>query len=173
VSASQQFPDADSTGALVARAAGGDERAFARLVRLNHVDLVRATFVATGDEDLASAAALAAWLAAWGRLRRLRDPEQLPAWLATIAAGEAASIAKRRQATGGHNGLAQATREAVELRKARASTMDVRRVDPDEVARAARMGADNERARRISVAVSAVIGALVAAAPWLLPALHR
>jgi hypothetical protein len=130
--------------------------------------------VATGDEDLADAAARAAWTVAWRRLGSLRDAEELPRWVASIAGHEAEAAAGRRaRRSGTARPDAPPSAEELRVRAERAATMRVAPIDADEVAHAARAEAEGERGRRISVAVSAIVGALVAAAPWILPALHR
>ncbi|HEX5013035.1 MAG TPA: sigma-70 family RNA polymerase sigma factor [Candidatus Limnocylindrales bacterium] len=81
-------------------AADGDEVAFGRLVAQHYDDMARVAFVITGDRSLAQDAVQSAWVRAWTRLRTVRDPERVRAWLLTIAANEARQTARRnRRAT--------------------------------------------------------------------------
>ncbi len=87
----------DPLGAtLVARAAGGDEVAFARLVAAYHDDMVRVGYVICGDADVAQEAAQAAWSLAWRKLRSLRNPDRIRPWLVSVTANEAKGLARRR-----------------------------------------------------------------------------
>jgi len=79
---------------LVRRAASGDETAFASLVRLHHPDMTRVAFVVCGNLDMAEDAVARAWPIAWRRLRSLREPERIRAWLVAIAANEARQISR-------------------------------------------------------------------------------
>ena len=86
----------DAAGDLVDLAAAGDEAAFTRIVAAHHDDMVRVSFVVCGDADLADEAVAAAWLIAWRKLRDLREPERLRAWLVSIAVNEARQAVRRR-----------------------------------------------------------------------------
>ena len=57
--------DGDALGAMVARAAHGDEVAFARIVAAHHDDMARVAYVMCGDVDLAQEAVQSAWTKAW------------------------------------------------------------------------------------------------------------
>ena len=81
---------------LVARAANGDETAFARIVAANHDDMARVAYVVTGDLDAAQEAAHAAWPIVWRKLRTLRDPARLRPWLLSVAANEARQLVRSR-----------------------------------------------------------------------------
>lgn len=81
---------------LVRLAVGGDEAAFAGIVRLHHADMVRVAFVVCGDAVMAEEAVAAAWPLAWRRLASLREPDRLRPWLCSIAANEARQLARRR-----------------------------------------------------------------------------
>ncbi len=81
---------------VVARAADGDEVAFARLVAAYHDDMVRVSFVICGDADVAQEAAQAAWTLAWRKLGSVREPARIRAWLVSVAANEAKGLARRR-----------------------------------------------------------------------------
>lgn len=88
--------EGDVRGSVVARAATGDAAAFARIVAVHHDDMARVCFAICRDADLAQEAAHAAWPIAWRKLPSLRDPEQLRAWLISIAVNEARGLARRR-----------------------------------------------------------------------------
>ena len=88
-------PDNMTQETTVRRAAEGDEIAFARLVAAHHASMARVAFVIVGDTTVASDAVQAAWEIAWRRLRDLRDPDQVHAWLVAIAANEARGAIRR------------------------------------------------------------------------------
>jgi DNA-directed RNA polymerase specialized sigma24 family protein len=79
----------DSPDALVRMVLAGDETAFARIVRLYRADMVRVSYVITGDVDLAYEAVAATWPHVWDRLGGLDDPLRLRQWLCMQAANEA------------------------------------------------------------------------------------
>ena len=80
----------------VARAAAGDEVAFARIVAAHHDDMARVAFVVCGDVELAQEAVQAAWQKAWAKLGSIRDAARLRPWLVSIAANEAKQLARSR-----------------------------------------------------------------------------
>lgn len=82
---------------LVARAADGDEAAFAEIVATHHADLRRVAFMVTGEARLADEAVAAAWVRAWRHLGSLRDPARLRPWLVAVAANEARQLARTAQ----------------------------------------------------------------------------
>ena len=84
---------ADST--VVGRAARGDERAFAGLMRAHHAPMARVAYVITGNYDVAADAVQAAWSVAWRKLATLRDPAAIRPWLVAIAANEARLAVRR------------------------------------------------------------------------------
>ena len=88
----QDVPAIDATVRL---AAGGDEAAFAALVAEHHASMARVAYVICGDAEAARDAVQAAWAIAWRRLSSLRQPEQVRAWLAAIAANEARPAVRR------------------------------------------------------------------------------
>jgi RNA polymerase sigma-70 factor (ECF subfamily) len=88
--------DHDALASVVARAAGGDEVAFARLVAAHHDDMARVAYVICGDPDLAQEAVQAAWPLVWKRVGTVRDPDKIRAWLVSVAANEARQLARRR-----------------------------------------------------------------------------
>jgi RNA polymerase sigma-70 factor (ECF subfamily) len=81
---------------LVARAASGDEIAFAQIVATHHDDMVRVSFIVCREVQLAQEAAGAAWSIAWRKLSSVRDPAKLRPWLLAIAANEARGLVRRR-----------------------------------------------------------------------------
>ena len=92
--------DSGAIASTVRRAVEGDEVAFARLVDAYHLDLVRVAFVVCGDAGMAEDAAQSAWWIAWRKLRGVREPERIKAWLVAIAANEARKLVKRAHAAG-------------------------------------------------------------------------
>jgi len=88
---------ADSLEGLVGLAASGDEQAFATIVRRHNEDMVRVSFVVSGDVDIAEDAVAAAWPIVWRRLGSLRDPERLRPWLCSVAANEARQLLRSRR----------------------------------------------------------------------------
>jgi RNA polymerase sigma factor (sigma-70 family) len=92
----QAVIDDDSLRAAVARAATGDEPAFARIVAAHHDDMARVAFVVCGDVELAQEAVQAAWQKAWAKLGTIRDADRLRPWLVSIAANEAKQLARSR-----------------------------------------------------------------------------
>ena len=88
--------DDGSIRAAVARAATGDEVAFARIVAAHHDDMARVAFVVCGDVELAQEAVQAAWQKAWAKLGSIRDADRLRPWLVSIAANEAKQLIRSR-----------------------------------------------------------------------------
>jgi RNA polymerase sigma-70 factor (ECF subfamily) len=88
--------EGDLSGSLVARAATGDEVAFARIVAAYHDDMARVCFVVCRDVGLAQEAAHAAWPIVWRKLATIRDGARLRPWLLAIAANEARGLVRRR-----------------------------------------------------------------------------
>jgi len=88
--------DDGSIRAAVARAATGDEVAFARIVAAHHDDMARVAFVVCGDVELAQEAVQAAWPKAWAKLGSMRDADRLRPWLVSIAANEAKQLIRSR-----------------------------------------------------------------------------
>lgn len=88
--------DRDARSAMVARAAGGDEIAFARIVAEHHDDMARVAYVMCGDVDLAQEAVQSAWTKAWTRLDSIREADRLKPWLVSIAANEAKQLVRSR-----------------------------------------------------------------------------
>jgi len=92
----QAVIDDGSIRAAVARAATGDEVAFARIVAAHHDDMARVAFVVCGDVELAQEAVQAAWPKAWAKLGSMRDADRLRPWLVSIAANEAKQLIRSR-----------------------------------------------------------------------------
>ena len=80
----------------VARAASGDEVAFARIVAAHHDDMARVAFVVCGDVELAQEAVQIAWQKAWTKLGSIRAAESLRPWLVSVAANEAKQLIRSR-----------------------------------------------------------------------------
>jgi RNA polymerase sigma-70 factor, ECF subfamily len=95
--ASLAVPIDESLAVAVELAAGGDERAFARIVRAHHEDMTRVCYLICADLDVADEAVQAAWSIAWRSLHRLRDPDRLRPWLVSIAANEARQLIRGRR----------------------------------------------------------------------------
>jgi RNA polymerase sigma-70 factor (ECF subfamily) len=83
--------------AIVRSAATGDEVAFAHLVAEHYASMARVAFVVCGDDEIARDAVQSAWTVAWRRMRSLRDPSQIRAWLVAIAVNEARQAIRRRR----------------------------------------------------------------------------
>jgi len=88
--------DDESIRAAVARAAAGDEVAFARIVAAHHDDMTRVAFVVCGDVELAQEAVQVAWQKAWAKLDSIRAADRLRPWLVSIAANEARQLIRSR-----------------------------------------------------------------------------
>jgi RNA polymerase sigma-70 factor (ECF subfamily) len=88
--------DGDALRAMVARAADGDEVAFARIVAAHHDDMARVAYVMCGDVDVAQEAVQSAWTKAWTRLDTVRSTDRLRPWLVSIAANEAKQLVRSR-----------------------------------------------------------------------------
>ena len=82
---------------IVARAAAGDQAAFARLVAEHHGSMARVAYAITGDRESAADAVQTAWSTAWRRLGTLRDAATVRSWLVAIAANEARQILRRQR----------------------------------------------------------------------------
>lgn len=80
---------------LASRAAAGDERAFAVLVRRHKEPLYRLLRRYTGDADEAYEAAHEAFIAAWAALGRYDPKRPFLAWLRTIAINKARDRGRR------------------------------------------------------------------------------
>ncbi len=89
--------DGGIAGAVIERAAAGDEMAFARIVAAHHEGMARIAYLVSGDVDVAADAEQAAWAIAWRRLGTLRDPARLKPWLMSVAANEARQIMRSQR----------------------------------------------------------------------------
>jgi RNA polymerase sigma-70 factor, ECF subfamily len=92
----QAVIDDEALRAAVARAASGDETAFARIVAAHHDDMTRVAFVVCGDVEIAQEAVQAAWQKAWVKLGTIRAADRLRPWLVSIAANEAKQLVRSR-----------------------------------------------------------------------------
>jgi RNA polymerase sigma factor (sigma-70 family) len=89
--------DRDLAG-TVESAAGGDEIAFARIVAAYHGEMTRVCVVVARDRTIAEEAVQAAWLIAWRKLGKVRDPARVRPWLVSIAVNEVKqSLRKQRR----------------------------------------------------------------------------
>jgi DNA-directed RNA polymerase subunit RPC12/RpoP len=89
--------DVAAAGAMTATledAVAGDEAAFARIVATYHGDMVRVAYGICGEPDLALDAVQSAWLISWRKLRTVREPDHLRAWLVAVAANEARHVVR-------------------------------------------------------------------------------
>ncbi len=87
--------EAPTDSDLAARAAAGDERAFAALVRRHKEPLYRLLRRYTGDADEAYEAAHEAFIAVWSALGRYDPQRPFLAWLRTIAINKARDRGRR------------------------------------------------------------------------------
>jgi RNA polymerase sigma factor (sigma-70 family) len=87
--------EAPTDAVLARRAAEGDERAFAELVRRHKEPLYRLLRRYTGDADDAYEAAHEAFIAAWSAIRRYDPSRSFLAWLRTIAINKARDRGRR------------------------------------------------------------------------------
>jgi RNA polymerase sigma factor (sigma-70 family) len=90
------IPD-EQAGAILARAAAGDELAFARLVAAHHADMRRVAYVVCHDPETAEDACQQAWQIAARRLSSIREPDKVRSWLVAVAANEARKLANRQR----------------------------------------------------------------------------
>ncbi|MBL8552880.1 MAG: RNA polymerase sigma factor [Phenylobacterium sp.] len=141
--------DAEASDAVLARrAAEGDDRAFAVLVRRHKESLYRLLRRYSGDGDEAYEAAHEAFIAAWSALKRYDPSRSFGAWLRTIAINKARDRGRRmlvRRAIFGSKPLDEET-EALE------------KADPAPGAE--HLVLQDEQARRLDYAVSRLPGAL-------------
>jgi DNA-directed RNA polymerase specialized sigma24 family protein len=90
-----RLPAGDTDRELVERAAGGDQLALARLVRVHHEALTRVALVVTLDPELAARAVHDTWPTACSRLARLPAGTPFLPWAAGLVLDRAAEIAGR------------------------------------------------------------------------------
>ena len=81
----------------LARAASGDEEAFARIVALYDDDVVRVAYLVSGDIGISHEAASSTWSIAWRKLQSVRDDQHVRAWLAAVAGNEARQLMRRQR----------------------------------------------------------------------------
>jgi len=82
---------------MLARAAAGDELAFARLVAAHHADMRRVAYVICHDVGMAEDACQQAWQISVTKLSGIREPARVRSWLVAVAANEARKIAQRQR----------------------------------------------------------------------------
>jgi len=82
---------------VVASAAKGDELAFARLVAAFNGEMHRVFVVVARDRAIAEEAVQAAWLIAWRKLGKVREPDRVRPWLVSVAVNEVKKLLKQRQ----------------------------------------------------------------------------
>jgi len=90
------IPD-DPAGDILARAAAGDEVAFARLVAAHHADMRRVAYVVCHDLEMAEDACQQAWQISTRKLTSVREPASIRSWLIAVAANEARKLAQRQR----------------------------------------------------------------------------
>ena len=90
------IPD-DPPGKILARAAAGDEVAFASLVADHHADMRRVAYVVCHDVEMAEDACQQAWQISVRRLGHVREPAKVRSWLVSVAANEARKLARRQR----------------------------------------------------------------------------
>ena len=91
------LPDVTANHALVAKAAAGDEVAFAEIVAAYHPTMARVAYAITGDRESAADAVQVAWTTVWRRLASLREHSTLRSWVVAIAANEARQVLRRQR----------------------------------------------------------------------------
>lgn len=89
--------DATAIDSTVARAATGDEAAFAQLIEAHHASMARVAYVICGDAEVTRDAVQAAWATAWRRLSDVRDPSRIRSWLVAVAANETRQVMRRER----------------------------------------------------------------------------
>jgi RNA polymerase sigma-70 factor (ECF subfamily) len=82
---------------MLASAAAGDEIAFRRIIAAHHDDMRRVCLAISGDHAIAEEAVQAAWLVAWKKLDKVRSPDNLRAWLVSVAVNEAKHLLRSRR----------------------------------------------------------------------------
>ncbi len=82
---------------VVASAASGDEVAFARLVAQFNGEMHRVCVVVARDRAIAEEAVQAAWLTAWHKLGKVRDPERVRPWLVSVAVNEVRQLLRKQR----------------------------------------------------------------------------
>jgi RNA polymerase sigma factor (sigma-70 family) len=88
--------DQDIAG-VVASAAKGDEIAFARIVAAYNGEMHRVCVVVARDRSIAEEAVQAAWLIAWNKLGKVRDPARVRPWLVSIAVNEVKQLLRKQR----------------------------------------------------------------------------
>src|SRR3954447_12716003 len=86
-----------SETALVERARGGDQDAFAALLDANLTSTFRTTLAILGDEAEARDVTQAIFVLCWSRLPQLRDAAVFPAWFGRIVVNTSRSALRTRR----------------------------------------------------------------------------
>jgi RNA polymerase sigma-70 factor, ECF subfamily len=87
----------DRDAALIERARGGDQDAFAALIQPRSERVLRMARAIIGDEAAAHDAAQNALVSAWLNLSRLRDPSRFDAWINRVLRNECNLALRRRK----------------------------------------------------------------------------
>jgi len=82
---------------VVDSAVRGDEVAFARIVAAYNGEMHRVCVVVARDRSIAEEAVQAAWLIAWRKLGKVRDPERVRPWLVSIAVNEVKQLLRKQR----------------------------------------------------------------------------
>jgi len=82
---------------VVASAAKGDEVAFARLVAAFNGEMHRVCVVVARDRAIAEEAVQAAWLIAWRKLGKVREPDRVRPWLVSVAVNEVKQLLRKQR----------------------------------------------------------------------------
>jgi RNA polymerase sigma factor (sigma-70 family) len=82
---------------IVASAAKGDEVAFARIVAAYGGEMHRVCVVVARDRAIAEEAVQAAWLIAWNKLGKVREPDRVRPWLVSIAVNEVKQLLRKQR----------------------------------------------------------------------------
>ncbi len=90
-------PGGPAPDKLLKRIAQGDHGAFTELVEAHDADMVRLSFLISGDIEVARDATQNAWHKLWSKPPTLRDEAKLGPWLLSVAANEARQMMRRRR----------------------------------------------------------------------------
>ncbi len=82
---------------VVAQAAKGDEVAFARIVAAYNGEMHRVCVVVARDRTIAEEAVQAAWLIAWSKLGKVREPDRVRPWLVSVAVNEVKQLLRKQR----------------------------------------------------------------------------
>lgn len=117
----------------IAAAIAGDVDAFAFIIATYNGPMYRVCAAVVRDPAIADEAVRRAWLSAWQKLSKNRDPARLRAWLMSLAVDEALEMLR---AQGGSSGSAGAASSGTFAPGTVIGSVDVRvaleRLDPDD-----------------------------------------